>query len=128
MATKQFPYAVKVVADYLRINLGGIRVATEVPATWSGSLVTVTSVPGSGPRNLVLSMRRMVIQCWNSNELVAGTLAEQVRQLLVDVPYTGVRWLRDVNVVGEPGRFDDPDTGVPRFQLTVDVLVRALTD
>ena len=127
MATKQFPYAPKVVKDYLTSNLTGIRVATEVPNAWTGSLVTITMVPGTGERNLVLSTRRLIIQCWSLKELDAGNLAERVRQLLVDVPYTGVRWLRDVNVIGEPGRFDDPDTAMPRFQLTVDVLMRALT-
>jgi hypothetical protein len=128
--TRQYPYAPKVVKDYLDPNLPGVWVTTEVPTNWqaeSSSLVTIEMVPATSEENLVLSTRRLIIQCWNSDELDAGNLAERVRQLMFDVRYNRVRWMRSTVIVGEPGRFDDPDTAMPRFQLTVDVLLRALT-
>ena len=129
MATKQFPYAPKVVADYLRANLGGIKVSTDVPKTWTPPLVTITMVPANSTPNLVLSTRRLIIHCWHSKELDGGNLIERVRQLLVDVPYVGgVPGLRNVNIIGEPGRYDDPDSSIPRFEMTADVLLRALTN
>lgn len=142
MTTFPFPYTTKVIRDYLAGALpsDGMRVATETPASLGGatppwgsapntysSLVTITSVPVRGIRNLVLSTRRHTIYCWNSSELEAATLAETVRQLMVDARYAGVG-IRDCDFIGEPARLDDPDhPSIPRFQMTCDVLARALT-
>lgn len=126
--TYPFPYAPKLVANHVRANLPTTtRVATQVPAKYNSAvqLVTIESAPATGVSNMALSTRRLIIQCWNSDEETAGLLAERVRQILVDAPRIGVKGIRGVNVIGEPGRFDDPDTGLPRFQLTVDVLLRA---
>lgn len=132
--TNRYPYAPKVVGDYLREKLremaeySGVRVATEVPKTMTTPLVTITMVPATGSANLVLSERRLIIQCWDSKELDAGNLAEEVRRLMFDLSHTRVRWLRGADIIGEPGRLDDPDIAMPRFQITVDVRLRALTN
>ena len=123
--TYPFPYAPKLIKIYLAANLPGIRVATQVPSTMPPTLITIESAPTNGVVSMALSTRRLIIQCWNSNEEVAGTLAETVRHLLVDAPRSGVKGIRGVDIVGEPGRLDDPDTGLPRFQITADVLLRA---
>lgn len=130
MTLPAFPYAPKVVIDYLKERVDpSWRVATEVPATKPESLITITTVPGSGTDNMVLSVRRLIIHCWNSDELYCGRMAEFVRALLVSAPRSGVKWIRGVEVVGEPADFRDPDNpSQPRFQLTVDVLLRAHTD
>lgn len=128
MTTYPFPYVAQVVKDYLVDHLDpSVHVATKVPASKPDSLVTITTVPVRGPQNLVLSLRRLTLYCWNSDEQVAGDLAETVRQLMVDARANGAAWIRNVEIIGEPARVDDPDTGKPRFQLTVDVLLRALT-
>mgnify|MGYP003611348379 CR=1 FL=1 len=128
--TRPFPYAPKVVIDYLKERVDpSWHVGTEVPANKPDRLVTVTTVPASGPDNMVLSVRRLIIHCWNSDELYCGRMAEAVRALLVGAPRSGAKWIRGVNVVGEPADFRDPDNlAMPRFQLTVDVLLRAHTD
>lgn len=128
--TYPFPYAPKVVIDYLKERVDpSWHVATKVPATKPESLITISTVPASGMDNMVLSVRRLIIHCWNSDELYCGRMAERVRALLVDAPRSGVMWIRGVTVVGEPADFRDPDDmELPRFQLTVDVLLRAHTD
>lgn len=121
-----FPYAPLVVIDYLRSRLGAdVRVATNVPAARPAKLVTITTAPTGGGNNLVLSPRRCVIQVYCADEATAGELAEEVLGHLraaKNVPGNGIR---DVSVVGTPARFDDPDDSTPRFQMTVDVLLRA---
>lgn len=129
--TLPFPYAPKVVIDYLRERVDPAwRIGTEVPADRPESLITITTVPTSSPSdNMVLSSRRLIIHCWNSNELYCGRMAERVRALLVSAPRSGVKWIRGVSIVGEPADLRDPDNlAMPRFQLTVDVLLRAYTD
>jgi len=124
-ATGLIPYAPRVVRDYLITRLGaGVRVATEVPANRPEKLVTITMVSTGDTANLALSPRRLIIQCYHANEAVAGELAEMVCAQLKSAKYLPGNGLRDVSVVGTPARFDDPDDGTPRFQMTVDVLLR----
>lgn len=131
MTFPAFPYAPKVVIDYLKECVDPTwRIGTEVPADKPASLITITTVPTSSPvDNPVLSTRRLIIHCWNSDELYCGRMAERIRALLVSAPRSGAKWIRGVTVVGEPADFRDPDNlALPRFQLTVDVLLRAYTD
>lgn len=120
-----FQYAVKVVRDHLADNLDGIRVATEVPAVRPAQLVTITSVPaGSSDKPEHLAWRRLIVHCWDTTEFNTATLSEQVRELLLSIRHTGVG-VRKVVFVGEPGKYNDPDDDAPRFQMTVDLLMRA---
>jgi hypothetical protein len=121
-----FPYAPKVVRDYLSAQLGaGVRVATKVPAERPAKLVTITSAPTSAANNLALSPRRLIVQVHHADEATAGELAELVFGHLRAAQYVKGNGLRNVSVVGTPARFDDPDDDTPRFQMTVDVLLRA---
>lgn len=123
-----FPYAPKVIRDYLATKLG-IRVSGDVPASRPNQLITVTSAPVGpeleGVKQRVLSKRRLIIQCWNTNELAAGELAEQVRDLLLQAPYEHIG-VRRIEIIGEPAKRNEPETGSPYFQLTVDVLLRSV--
>lgn len=124
-ATGLIPYAPRVVRDYLISRLGpGVRIATEVPANRPVKLVTITMVSTGDTANLALSPRRLIIQCYHADEAVAGELAEMVCAQLKSAKYQPGNGLRDVSVVGTPARFDDPDDSTPRFQMTVDVLLR----
>lgn len=126
-ATGVIPYAPKIVREYLIDRLGaGVRVATEVPATRPEKLVTITTVPTGDAGNLALSPRRLIIQCYSASEATAGELAEQVFGHMKAAKFVPGNGLRDVSVVGTPARFDDPDDDSPRFQMTVDVLLRAV--
>lgn len=131
MTLPPFPYAPKVVLDYLEEKatpLGWV-VTSKVPSPKPNSLITITTAPAPGKNNPVLSVRRLIIHCWNSDEFYCGRMAEAVRAWLVSAPRDGVKWIRGVNIVGEPADFRDPDTPAqPRFQLTVDVMIRAHTN
>jgi len=121
------PYAAKVVRTYLTAALGpSVRVATKVPAERPAKLVMISTAPTSGGTNLVLSSRRLIIQVFHADETVAGELAETVVAHLKSARYVQGNGLRNVTVVGTPARFDDPDDSTPRFQMTVDVLLRAV--
>lgn len=127
-ATGVIPYAPKVVRNYLRTVLDAdVRVATKAPADRPAKLVMITTATTSGGTNLVLSPRRLIIQVSNADEVVAGELAETVAAHLKSARYVQGNGLRNVSVVGTPARFDDPDDSTPRFQMTVDVLLRAVT-
>jgi|GEM_PF-2489514 len=120
-----YPYFGKVLKDYLKANLGGIRVSTKVPAPRPARLVNLTMVPaGSSDKPEFLSWRRAIVHCWDASEEEAGNLAETVRSLLLASRYEKIG-VRKVVIVGEPGRFNDPDDDSPRFQLTADFMLRA---
>ena len=126
-ATGVLPYAPQIVRDYLISVLdAGVRVATTVPATRPAKLVTITMVPTGDAGNLALSPRRLIIQVYSSDEASTGALAERVFSHLKAAKFVPGNGLRDVSVVGTPARFDDPDINTPRFQMAVDVLLRAV--
>ncbi|CKH13851.1 hypothetical protein PXH78_26955 [Mycolicibacterium smegmatis] len=121
-----FPYAPKVVRTYLVDRLGAdVRVATKVPANRPAKLVTITMVPAGDSGNLALSPRRLIIHCYSASEDEAGELAEMVFSHLRAARYVTGSGLRDVSILGTPALFPDPDDSTPRFQMTVDVLLRA---
>lgn len=120
-----FPYVVDVVQDYLAGELPSVRVATKVPKERPNRLVIITTVPaGPSQKPRYLSTRRVVLQCWDTTESAAGNLAETVRDLMLEAPFEHIG-IRRTTVVGEPARFDDATSNTPRFQLTVDLLLRA---
>lgn len=119
-----YPYIGTVLQTYLKAGLGGIRVTTEVPSSRPQRLVNLTVVPaGSSDKPEHLSWRRVIAHCWDADEESAGGLAEQVRGLLLASRYEKIG-IRKVVIIGEPGKFNDPDDDAPRFQLTADFLLR----
>jgi hypothetical protein len=102
-----------------------IRVATDVPANRPGLLVTITTAPTNGPNNIALSPRRVVIRCYHPNEQAAGELAELVYAHMHSAQHTPGNGIRDVTDAGTPALFPDPDDSTPRFQMTLDILLRA---
>ena len=126
--TGYFEYLPLVLKTHLDTKLtSDVIVATKVPDPRPPRLVVLWSVPTSGDMNLVLSQRRCIIQCWDRSEILTGRLAEKVRGYLIDAIRLPGNGIRDVNVIGEPAMFPDPDdpTNAPRAQLTVDILMRA---
>jgi hypothetical protein len=118
----------------------GVRVCTEAPADRPPLLVRITSVSTADGGNIVLSWRRVTIYCSATGgpqpephvfppgmpaEVQAGELAEMVLGHIKAAEHVAGNGIRAVNVVGTPARQDDPDEDIPRFQLTVDVLLRA---
>ena len=126
--TGYFEYLPLVLRNYLITRLpSDVVVATQVPATLPPRLVVLLSVPTNGDMNLALSTRRCIIECRDRTEILTGRLAEKVRGFLVDAMYVRGNGIRDVNVIGEPAIFTNPDdpSNTPRATLTVDVTLRA---
>lgn len=120
------PYAAKVFRDYLDEKLPDVRVCGDVPATVPAQLVTIRQVPaGSTDKPRHFGWRRLILRCRHTEgEIAAGELAETVRHHMVESKYAGLG-VREIDVLGEPGRFDDPDDSTPWFQLTVDALFKS---
>lgn len=121
-----YPYAAKVYHDYLASRLDSdVRVASSVPTQRPPRLVKIWTAPaGTTDKPTVFAWRRLIFQCWDVDEVAAGELCETVRSYVVDSIYHHLG-VRRVKVIGEPSRFDDPGDSSPRFQTTIDVLLRA---
>lgn len=126
--TGYYEYLPLVLKKYLDTRLpSDVVVATQIPSTVPPRLVVLISVPASGGMNIGLSTRRCIIQCRDRTEILTGRLAEKVRGYLMDAIHIPGNNIRDVDIIGEPAMFPDPDdpSNAPRAQLTVDVLLRA---
>ena len=104
-----------------------VRVATSVPVKMPAKLVVLRSVQtGAGRNPEQLAWRRLMIHVYHGNdELAAGELAELVCDRMLASRHAGIG-VRTVSVIGTPGLFPDKDNGLPRFQMTIDVLMRAI--
>jgi hypothetical protein len=128
-----FLYGPKVYHDYLSTHPSmpdGVGVKTHMPASRPNLLVLISTAPApSTDKPRFFAWRRLVFQCWGPDELSAAALCDQIRQLVVGSIYAHLG-VRQVRVIGEPARFDDPSNAGPgesvwRFQTTIDVLFRA---
>ena len=89
--------------------------------------VVIRSATVGGTLHPVLSNRRLIIWCYDVNEVAAVDTGELVRGYLFEAMFTPGSGIRETRVIGEPFYFPDPDdpSKTPRAQLTVDVLLRA---
>ena len=125
-----FPYAATLARDYLLTRVpSNYAVTTLVPNPRPAKLIAVRTANTSDPaaRNPVLSKRRLIIWCYDTDEVSACTAAEMVRGYLFESMYKPGSGIRGITVIGEPMYYPDPDdpAKTPRAQLTVDVLLRA---
>lgn len=133
----RYPYVVKRYVDYLTGRMPDVLVCTKIPTNPDRELiVTINSMPAWSHPSRVLAWRQLVFGAHAVNpstppislELQAGELCEQVR---AEVKWSSSLTSRGVNhvcreaaIVGEPARFDLLDEPTPRFQTTINVLLR----
>lgn len=126
-----FPDAEAVVVGYLNSLLiadgDTARASTRVPGERPGRLVRPI-LTGSSRRNLSQQDAQVTVECWAPSGPDAAALARKVYGWLsaldVDgahVPQGSDGW------VGGPYSDPDPDTGSPRYTMTVIVRQRAVT-
>ncbi|MDR2930662.1 MAG: hypothetical protein LBV06_07160 [Propionibacteriaceae bacterium] len=106
----------KLTIDYLNSANLGVPIATTVPASDRPSRFVRLQSGGSRRRTIVHRDTRVTVECWSSlNEEDASHLAELVYQTLDDwdlvPPFDG--WQAG------PYPQPDPDTGTPRYVMTV---------
>lgn len=122
--TTQFPDLVTILRTFLTPYLPGVHVASKIPNPRKPRMVRLELAGGYG-RNIALSKRNVIVQCWDESEPAAVQLAEKVSALLFASPRS-VPLVRYVDSLGEPTNFPDPATSLPRYQFTVTVTVRGL--
>lgn len=131
----EFPFAVKVFIDYLSHCfeqddiIPGVEVRTKVTIDdyiAGRKVITIRPLPAGAYPVKQLSTRRLEFGCIAPTELEAGQLCERLRSYLAPAPTAHV--CRRVQIVGEPARVDRNDEPTPRYQLTIDALMRERYD
>jgi hypothetical protein len=120
-----FPDVEGLVIAYLRSKLtDGTKAYTKVPAQRPNRFVKITAA-GGADRNLVLSSRLVIVQCWDLDAVKASELAEWCYAILRSAQHDATAPdVRNVAIVSAPQSFPDPDTSTPRYQFTVQLDLR----
>jgi hypothetical protein len=125
----RYPYVVKRYVDYLSGRMPDVLVCTKIPTNPDRELiVTINSMPAWSHASRVLAWRQLVFGAHAPTEFKAGELCERVRgevKWSSSLVSRGVNHIcREAAIVGEPARFDLLDEPTPRFQTTINVLLR----
>jgi hypothetical protein len=125
-----FPYAATVVRKYLLTRVPEIyTIETLIPsAPRPAKLIVVRSVPGGRICNVIEQYRRVLVWNYDVDEDTAGNAAENTLGYIFEAQFERHSEIRETKLVGSaPYYFPDPDDPkkTPRFQFTVDVLLRA---
>lgn len=121
----EFDPVEEIVTNYLYDRLADTTsVSTRVPAPRPNRFVTVRAV-GGGDRNIVLSSRMVIFQCWDNDENHARRLAERSFAILKAAQRDpSESRIRQVTTIGVPQSFPDPDSSMPRYQFTLQFDIR----
>lgn len=123
----ELPYAGTIYKNYFQEKLGAdVAVSRDVPAIRSRNQIAITTVPASShSKPEVFQWQRLIVQCWSRDEETTSELCNRVRYFAL-LSKRELATVHKVRIVGEPGRFDDPDDTSPRFQLTFDSLFKTV--
>lgn len=99
---------------YLKRALEGTAVSNRVPEHRPQRFITVERT--GGPRTHLWDSPMFAVQAWAPTEVEASALADEVAVAILDWQASSIVAYSDVRSVYA---FPDPDSRVPRFQLTV---------
>lgn len=99
---------------YLTQKFPGTSVSNRVPETRPQRLITVERT--GGQRTHLWDSPMFAVQAWATTEAEASALADEVADAILDWQLDPIVAYSDVRSVYA---FPDPDSRVPRFQLTV---------
>lgn len=101
-----------------------VRVGTKMPTNRPPRMVRVVPRLGGTQRDLKTDRPRLVIECHDTDEIGAANLARTVRALIGSAAggWIGDVWCDQVDDGGLAAS-DDPDTGTPRYLITVELHV-----
>lgn len=130
-----FPDAEALLVAYLEPELAAralpARVSTKHPtdikhpSPTSGRYVRVSRV--GGPReNLVTDGAQMLLECWSDTESDAAELCKLARALVwaMDGQQIAGVWVRRVQEFSGPVNLPDPDTTMPRYQVSMNLSLK----
>lgn len=119
-----FGNAQSVVNTYLR-KATGIHVGTRVPSPRLDRFVR-TIRTGGIRRDLVTDVARLTFECWNTDKVDAERDAQIVRREVGEMrgrTFAGIK-VHGVEEISGPQDSPDPDTGTPRYVLTIELALR----
>lgn len=123
-----WPNVERVLLDWLRPQLPGTRLLTELPANLEEQLPVVQVVRVGGGRDFSyrLDLARVDIDCYAATRPAAAALAGQVRTLVATLPNVQTGGALVVRVIEETGPSWRPETNphLRRFGMTLRVMLR----
>lgn len=127
--TSTTPNMAKRYREYIAGKITDAKVEDDDPAIRPRRLIVITSAPGGGSTDKpqAFTWRRLIVKATASDDDSSYDLCEQVRKWVVRSPRE-LSGVHKIIIVGEPGRFDDPDDTSPRYQMTFDVLAKPIPD
>lgn len=109
------------VRDYLT-SVQDVPVMSKVPRNRPDRFVQLVTAGGTGG---IVSQKTMVsFLCWDKTEPDAAALAERIRALMKGCRQLGGLPVYRVRDIGLPVERPDPDTGIDRYQFTLEINVR----
>lgn len=100
-----------------------VKVVTLVPADRPTSFVRVFRTGGAA-ENRVLERAQLTVQGWAADTVSARDLTSACREAFLH-DYRLMPLVRGVTETGGLYFNPDPDTGIPRYQFTVELMVRS---
>jgi hypothetical protein len=125
------PYAGTLYRDYFKDNLADdVGVSNDVPSIRAKRQVAVLTVPAGGhAKPEQFRWQRIIVQIWAQGnaemdaDAAGAELGNDVRTLVLRSKRE-LATVHKIVLVGDLGRFDDPDDTSPRFQMTFDALFK----
>lgn len=120
----EFPDAVEVVVNYLRANLGGVPVFSQIPNPRPAEFVRIKRLGGL-PDSKVTDRPRIDVGCWSDSEEGAEALMRGARtHVLYMHGKRGVTTVYRVREVSGPQWLPDSDSGQPRYAFAFEASMR----
>lgn len=111
-----------VAVAWLNPLLDPVKVRTEVPNPRPDELVKITLTGGSDP-DIVSRWSQLTFECWALESDRASEICRRVAAYVRAIEGETVAgvFVRKVRTVGAPVSFPDPDTALPRYQVTLEL-------
>jgi len=119
----RFADAESLVLAFLTPVVTPVKVGTLVPATRPDKFVRIFRTGGAAS-NRVVERVQITVQAWAKDTVTAFELATDCRMRLLE-NYTLMPLVRGVTETGGLYFNPDPGTGAPRYQFTIELMVRA---
>ena len=119
----RFPDTEAMARSFLLSVAAPVKVVTTVPSTRPAKFVRLFRTGGAA-ENRVLERSQLTVQAWASDTVEAANLASVCREAFMN-NYSLMPLVRGVNEVGGLHFDPDPDTGIPRYSFTIELMVRA---
>lgn len=119
----ELPDVEALVLTFLRPVASPSSVSTIVPSTRPSSFARIFRTGGAA-ESRVLERAQITVQAWDETTVKAFALASKLRGAILN-DYTQMPLVRGVTETGGLYFDPDPETGIPRYTFTFELMVRA---